>query len=646
MKNYPHLFQEGKIGNMSVKNRIVMPAMLSNFGNASGEVTETMINYYTERAKGGIGLIIVENIQVDYPVGKNGVTQISCDDDRFLPGLNELAESCQQYGARIFGQIQHSGRQTTPIATQGLQTVGASDKPYFIFTPRALTTLEVDAMVEKFAQAASRIKRAGFDGVELHAAHGYLIGQFMSPFTNTRTDKYGGKTVKERCKFLLDIIKRARELCGNAFPLSVRISADEFIEGGNTLEDGKEIAKLLEEATADILHVSCGIAESSMNTIEPMSYEEGWKVYLAEAIKKEVHIPVIAVGKIRTPAMAESIIEQGRADFVAFGRQSICDPYFPAKTKEGREEDIIPCLSCNIGCVGGRMGNGLRVRCILNPVTGREKEYSTLLPAPRRKKVAVVGGGPGGMETARVASLRGHDVTLYEKSGSLGGQMNLAKLPPHKGKMEEAIQWFVTQIRKAGVEVKLNTEVTLSDVQNIGADVLVISTGGKPAVPKIPGIENARPAVDILTDEKPAGSGYVIIGGGMIGCETALFLVEKGIKDIAILEQLPQLATNMEPLTRIDALTRLAKAGVKSYTGALVTGIAKDGVTAEISGKREVIHAETILFAVGTEPVAELADAAAKLGKEFYLVGDCRDPYKQTQIMEAVFDGSQAGRLI
>jgi 2,4-dienoyl-CoA reductase-like NADH-dependent reductase (Old Yellow Enzyme family)/thioredoxin reductase len=622
--------------------------MATDFGGSNGEVTEKMINYYLERAKGGVGLIIVENIQVDYPNGKNCVTQIRCDDDRFIPGLNELAETCQQYGTRMFAQIHHAGRQTNPLIIEGLQPVGASDKPCGLLCvpTRALTTEEVDAMVEKFAQAAFRIKRAGFDGVELHAAHGYLICQFMSPITNTRTDKYGGSTVKERCKFLLDIIKRVRELCGRGFPLSVRISVDEFVKGGNTLKEGLQIANLLEEATVDVINASAGIYESILNILEPMSYEEGWRVYLAEAVKKEVNIPVITAGKIRNPAMADSIIEQNKADFVAFGRQLICDPYFPTKAKEGREEDIIPCLSCNIGCAGGRMLVGRAIRCVLNPVTGREKEYSKLVQATSSKKVMVIGGGPGGMETARVAALRGHDVTLFEKTGVLGGQMNLAKIPPHKEKLEEARQWFMTQIRKAGVKVNFNMEVDGSLIETIDPDVVVIATGGKPIVPKIPGIEYAIPAIEVLTGGIQTGNGCVIIGGGMVGCETALFLAEKGVKNISIVEQLPELAMAVEPMTRIDLLEKLGKASIKSYTSARVCEITKNSIVIELSGKKEVVSAETILFAVGTMTVEGLADKIADSGKEFYLVGDCRESYRQTQIMDAVHDGGWVGRQI
>ncbi|TEB11274.1 NAD(P)/FAD-dependent oxidoreductase [Pelotomaculum propionicicum] len=648
MIKYKHLFEQGKIGNMPVRNRIVMPPMATCFGSATGEVTDTMIAYYRERAKGGVGLIIVENVQVDYPRGKNIVTQISCDDDRYLPGLNELAEACQQFGARIFAQIHHAGRETAPPIIEGLQPVGASDKPCgFMQVPtKALTTEEVDELVEKFAQGAFRIKRAGFDGVELHGAHGYLIGQFLSPLTNTRNDKYGGSTVKDRCNFVLAIIKRIRELCSRNFPLSVRFSAEEFIKGGNSLEEGIQIAKLLEEAGVDVLHVSSGIYESMCTLLEPMSYPEGWRIYIAEAIKKEVSIPVITVGKIRNPALADSIIEQNKADFVAIGRQLICDPYYPLKAREGREEDIIPCISCNIGCVGGRMFVGRRIRCILNPATGRERDYSELMPATKKKKVMIIGAGPGGMEAARVAALRGHDVTLYEKTGVLGGQLNMAKLPPHKEKIEDARHWFITQIQKAGVKVNFYTEVTPTLIRNVDPDVVVIATGGKPIVPQIPGIENAIPAIGILAGEKQLGNEASIIGGGMVGCETALYLAEKGVKNITVFEQLPELASTVEPMTRIDLLEKMAKAGIKSYTNTLVCEITKNNIMIEANGEKKEIPADTVIFAVGTRPVEVLADQVSEFGKEYYLVGDCRDDYKQTQIMDAVHDGGRVGRLI
>lgn len=639
MVKYKHLFQPGKIGKMPVRNRIVMPAMASCFGSATGEVTDTMIAYYRERAKGGAGLIIIENIQVDYPNGKKIATQIACDDDRFVPGLNELAETCQQYGARVFAQIHHAGRES-------IVPVGPSDipSPATGVTPRILALKEIEEIIEKFTQAALRIKKAGFDGVELHAAHGYLLNQFLSPLSNTREDRYGGN-IEKRAAIVVEIIKKIKALCGANFPVSLRFSAEEFVEGGNTLEQGKELAIIFQKAGADVLHISSGIAESRVKMIEPASYEEGWRTNLAKEIKKVVDIPVITVGQIRNPSFANSIISERWADFVALGRQLICDPYYPYKVSSGREKDVIPCLSCNIGCIG-RTSLGRRMRCILNPVTGRERDYSELIPTTMRKKVMIIGGGLGGMETARVAALRGHDVTLYEKTGVLGGQLNQAKLPPHKGKIEDACQWFITQTQKAGVKVEFNVKVTASLIKSVNPDVFVIATGGKPIIPDIPGIENAVPAINILTGEKQAGNDVIIIGGGMVGCEVALYLGKKGVNNISIVEQLPDLAVSMEPITKIDLLERLEKVGVKSYTSTWVREITKNIIVIEINGERKELTADTVLFAVGTEPVEGLAEQVSELGKRYYMVGDCRDPYKQTQIMDAVHDGGMVGRLI
>ncbi|TEB11269.1 FAD-dependent oxidoreductase [Pelotomaculum propionicicum] len=639
MNNYKDLFSPGRIGNMWVKNRIVMPPMASCFGSATGEVTETMVAYYRERAKGGAGLIIIENIQVDFPNGKKIATQISCDDDRFLPGLNELAEACQQHGARVFAQIHHAGKESiVPVGPSDIPSLDSGAKP------RVLTLEEIEDIIEKFSQAALRIKRAGFDGVELHAAHGYLLNQFLSPVSNTRKDRFGG-VIEKRATIVVEIIKKIKTLCGTSFPISVRFSAEEFVNGGNTLTEGKELALIFQKAGADALHISSGIVESRVKIIEPASYEEGWRTYLAREIKEVVNIPVITVGQIRNPVFANNIISEKWADFVALGRQLICDPYYPEKVRRGREKDIIPCLSCNNGCIG-RTALGRRMRCILNPVTGHERDYATLIPAARSKTVMIVGGGPGGMEAARVAALRGHNVTLYEKTGVLGGQLNMAKLPPHKGKIEDARRWFITQIQKAGVKVNFYTEVTPTLIRNVDPDVVVIATGGKPIIPDIPGIENAIPAIDILTGKKQAGNEAVIIGGGMVGCETALYLAEKGVKNITVFEQLPELASTVEPITRIDLLEKMAKAGIKSYTYTRVCEITKSNIMIEANGEKKEIPADTVIFAVGTRPVEVLADQVSEFGKEYYLVGDCRDDYKQTQIMDAVHDGGRVGRLI
>ncbi|MDY6916638.1 MAG: NADH:flavin oxidoreductase [Chloroflexota bacterium] len=394
---YPRLFEPGTIGRMRVKNRVVFPPCTTNFAGPVGEPTDRLIKYYAERARGGAGLLIIENTQVKYPEGKNVSCQLRLDDDKYIPGYQELAEAIQMHGAKVFQQIHHAGRQ--PHNTEGVMPAAPSAIPCgFLQIPvRELTSDEVWDLVERFSETALRVQKSGMDGVEFHGAHGYLIGQFMSPHTNQRMDEWGG-TFERRMKFPTEIIKRTRAKVGPNFPLCFRYSAIEFVPGGLTLDDGREIALLVESLGIDVLHVSCGIYESMPTLLEPMRFEEGWRVYIAEEIKKAVKIPVITVGQIKTPAFAERILEDGKADFVALGRPLIADPQWPTKAREGRDEDIRKCISCNTGCIGGHVFYDLYMRCTVNPVVGREREegWIHLKPAEKKKKVMVIGAGPGG----------------------------------------------------------------------------------------------------------------------------------------------------------------------------------------------------------------------------------------------------------
>ncbi|MGC8777808.1 MAG: tRNA-dihydrouridine synthase, partial [Candidatus Caldatribacteriaceae bacterium] len=369
---YPHLFSPGKIGKVELPNRVVMPPMATNLGSAFGEVTQELVAYYRRRARGGVGLIIVENAQVDMYQGRSLTSQIAVDKDKFLAGLRDLAEAIHAEGARVFLQIQHGGRQCTPSTTDGLPPVAPSEIPckFLQVTPRSLTREEIRDLVDKFAQAALRAKLAGFDGVEIHAAHGYLINEFLSPYTNKRTDEYGG-TLENRMRFLLEIVERSRTLLGEDFAIGVRLSVDEFVPGGLRPEETREIARILEEAGIDYLSASCGIYESVSTIIEPMNFEEGWRAYLAQALKEVVSCPVIAVGVIRRPEVAERILAEGKADFVAIGRGLLADPDWVNKVSAGREKEINLCIGCNVGCIGELFANG-KVHCAVNPWTGRE----------------------------------------------------------------------------------------------------------------------------------------------------------------------------------------------------------------------------------------------------------------------------------
>ncbi|HNY65674.1 MAG TPA: FAD-dependent oxidoreductase [Deltaproteobacteria bacterium] len=646
---YPRLFEPGVIGKMRVKNRIVMPPMATNYAGPSGEATDRLIRYYAERAKGGAGLIIVENVQVKYPQGKNVSCQLRLDDGKFIPGFQELAEAVHAYDARIFIQIHHAGRQYHGIEdAEGVDPSGIPDG--FLKQPvRPLTNGEILDLIERFSETALRAKRAGLDGVEFHGAHGYLINEFMSPHTNQRVDEWGG-TFERRMQFPLRVIQRTREKVGPSFPLSFRFSADEFVPGGITLEDSKKIARYLEDAGIDVLHVSAGIYESMPRILEPMRFEEGWRTYLAAEIRKVVKIPVITVGQIRRPEVAEQILAEGKADFVALGRTLIADPHWPVKAQEGRVSEIRKCISCNIGCIGGYVFNDRYMRCTVNPVTGHERldGWANLIPAERKKKVMVVGAGPGGMEAARVAALRGHSVTLYEKEGELGGQIRIGVKGPGKGKLGFIPEYYSSTLKTAGVQVKTGTPVDEETIRAEKPDVVIFATGAAPVVPDIRGADNpevVRGSWDVLSGvaEVP-GSKVVVAGGGLVGCETALLLAGQG-KDVTIVEMLDELASDMEPITRYDFLTELLPAsGVKALVKMVIAEITDRGVVVLDRWQRKsLIEADNVVIALGSRPVDDLPGAARDCAQETYLIGDCREPRR---IINATFEGASVARMI
>ena len=513
---------------------------------------------------------------------------------------------------------------------------------------RELTTDEVWDLVERFSETALRVQKSGIDGVEFHGAHGYLIGQFMSPYTNQRLDEWGG-SFERRMKFILEIIKRTRQKVGPDFPLCLRFSADEFVPGGLTLEDSREIARMVEAAGIDVLHVSSGIYESMPTLLEPMRFEEGWRVYIAEDIKKVVNIPVITVGQIKTPAFAERILKDGKADFVALGRPLIADPKWPKKAAEGREEDIRKCISCNIGCIGGHVFNDLYMRCTVNPVVGHEREegWVELKPAKQEKRVMVVGGGPGGMETARVAALRGHDVTLYEKESELGGQLAVAAVPPGKDKLNYILEYYPNQLEKNGVKIELGKEVDEKLVQEVKPDALVIAIGGEPFMPDIPcmSVKNILMYKDILAGEAEVpGKKVVVAGGGTVGCETSLYLAEQG-KKVTIVEMLDELAADMEPITRFDLLSNLLpKAGVQTLTKRTIIEISNKGVTVlDHFGRKALIEADSVVIALGAKSVKGLEEKVRDIVSEVYVIGDSEKPRK---IIDAIYEGAVVARMI
>jgi 2,4-dienoyl-CoA reductase-like NADH-dependent reductase (Old Yellow Enzyme family)/thioredoxin reductase len=638
-KQFSKLFEPGGIGSLELKNRIVMPPMATNYASKDGEVTDRQIDYYVERAKGGVGLIIVEISCVDSPVGKGMTRQICIDDDKFIPGLKNLANGIKQHGARAAIQLHHAGRQTSSKVT-GHQPVAPS--PIAMAEgeqPRPLTIKSIETLIERFAEAAERAKEAGFEGVEIHGAHGYLISQFLSPLSNHRQDAYGG-SVEKRARFLIDVIKSARSKVGKNFPLWCRLSAMEMgVDGGITPEETQIVAKLAEEAGADAIHVSAhqvGPARRPPMAQPPCSF-----VPYAQAIKEVVSVPVIAVGRI-PPELAEDVIRDGKADFISIGRQLLVDPYLPRKVQWGEIEDVKPCICC-LTCLDSMSWSREGVRCVVNPTLGRERE-SELKPVKSPRKVVVVGGGPGGMEAARVAALRGHEVVLFDEGEKLGGQLILAAKPPFKDTLETFRQYLDGQINKLPIELRLRQKFTTNMVKQLKPDDVILAAGVKPLIPQIPGIESKKviQASEVLMGAE-TGDTVAVIGGELVGCETALFLVERG-KKVTIMRRGKELATKVHRLIREPMLSRLKYKGVTILTGVKYQEIIDAGVViSTATGEKKVIEADTVVLAAGSTPNNELAAALKGKVDRVLLVGDCVEP---RSIMEALEEGFKAGIAI
>lgn len=619
------LLEPTKLGAIYVKNRIVMPPMCTRLARPDGSVTKELINYYEERAKGGVGLIIVEYSFIDEKESRAAICQLGAHSDHMVPGLSELAETIKAYGAGAILQIAHGGRQTTPEIMKH-QPVAPSAIPCKVtgVLPRELTIAEIEEIEDAFALAANRVKRAGFDGVELHGSHGYLICSFFSPYTNKRTDKYGGST-ENRAKFALEIIEKVREKVGRNFIVGIRISGDEFVSGGLTLEETTKIARLLELGGVDYIHVSAGNFESAPHFVNPMYFPRGYLLHLARAIKTHVNIPVIAVGSLDVYT-AEKALREGVADLVAFGRALIADPEIPKKIAENRIDDIIPCIRGNEGCLS-RFFAGKAIRCEVNPSVGREREFY-LKKADKKKKVVVIGGGPAGMEAARIAALRGHEVILLEKQDRLGGHLIEASTPQFKSDLRKLLSWLIKQVEKSGVMIKLNTEATPKLVKDLNPDVVIIAVGSEFST-DIAGADQefVATARDVLLGKKSLGEKVIVVGGGLIGCETALFIAKELGKSVIILEMLDQVLYDAEPLTSGALLGMLKESGVEIKTGCFVKEIKPNCVVYE--DKNWQIHelqADSVVLATGLQARKELIEKLEGFSGKIYAIGDCVKP--------------------
>ncbi|MDG5814868.1 FAD-dependent oxidoreductase [Chitinispirillales bacterium ANBcel5] len=570
MQNFPTLLSPGQIGSLKLKNKVVMAPMGTLLCGPGGELTDHFIKYYEERAAGGTGLIIVEVACVEPELGKAVATQARIDDNRFISGLSRLAGAVQKYGSRVFVQLHHAGNQSNSQITGGKQIVAPSTVTNAAVgeEPRELSTEEVKGLVEKFVSAAERAQTAGLDGVELHGAHGYLICEFLSPHTNRRTDEYGGN-FENRMRFVNEIIAGIKQRCGNDFPVCVRFSADEFTGRGIDLKQGTEIAQALESAGADALHVSCGTYESLHTVIEPIMYHEGWKVYLAEAVKEVVKIPVITVGAIKLPSTAENILESKRADFVAVGRALLCDSQWVNKASEGKEDEIIPCIGC-MHCTD-TIFSSRRIQCAVDARTGRELEFDHSPQDGNGRVVSIIGGGPAGMEAARVLANRHFRPIVYEQEQQMGGELNPGCTPPDKKPIRQYRDALIRNTECMEIALRTGTEATPDLVRGDNPYAVIVAVGGKPIIPQdISGIDSERvvSALEVLNnpDMIESGSKAVVVGGGMTGCETAELLESRGI-DVSVVEMLPEIAVEESNISKVAMIEKMKNSKIELLTG-------------------------------------------------------------------------------
>lgn len=623
-------------GNLDLKNRFVMPPMVVNYATSEGFVTEEIIAYYARRAEGGVGLIVVEFTAVS-PEGRGSSNGLCLYDDSYIFPLAKLAQTVHSYGTKILIQLNHAGRRTLAQYT-GSQPVAPSPLPLFGAVPRELTIEEIKIIQMKFSEAAQRAYRAGFDGVEIHGAHGYLIHQFLSSRTNHRSDEYGGD-FNGRIKLLIEILNGVKREVPSNFIIGCRLNAEDYEEGGLHIEDTKKIAVQVASHGVSYLHISCGTAESRPMTLAPMDIEPGFLVPLAEAIKKIVSVPVIAVGRIVDPLLADTIIKEGKADLVAMGRALWADPYLPRKALGGRFDEICPCIGCNQGC-----RRSIDRCCTMNPETLREKEL-TMYPTRRPKRVLVIGGGPAGLECSRVARARGHEVILMEESSELGGNFRVASIPPQRGDIKKGIQFFESEIFRLGVQVKLGEKATPEEIEKYHPDEVIIATGAIPIIPSIQGIEqdNVISAQDVLLQERPVGEQVLVIGGGLVGCEVADFLSGKG-KNIVLVEMLHDIALDMDPPSTIFLRERLQRQGVEIWLSWKVTKICDDKVTVVKEGAEETIEPiDSVVYAVGYESSIDLTEKMKSTSFGVHIIGDA---LKARDALAAIFEGSKVGREI
>ena len=645
-RKYPNLCSPLKIGNVTLRNRMVSAPMAFPDITPEGYVTKEAAAFYELRAKGGAAAVTLSECVVHIKTGMSHSKHINLQDEGVLAGLTEAARSIKRHGALANVELSHGGKYAgVDLAKKaggpaplryGPSAEILSNGAKIEEMPKEL----IHEIVEAFGKGAALVKRAGFDMVFVHGGHGWLIQQFFSPASNRRTDEYGYDTVENRARLALEILDSIRAAVGPGFPIEFRMSGEEHIPGGYTVEDAIRFAKLLENKV-DLLHVSTGAFENAFGITHPSMFaERGCHVHLAAAIKKQVNVPVACIGALNEPEQMEEIIASGKADVVEMARALLADPFLPRKVMLGHDDEIVKCIRCYT-CLAERTHTQTRI-CSVNPIIGREYESRFALPASEPKKVLVAGGGPGGMKAAVTAAQRGHKVALCEKSAELGGALKCVKAISFKKDLHGLIRTLETQMRKAGVEIRLNTEVTEEFVKREAPDMLVVAVGAAPIVPSIPGI-NSPKAVLAYTLSDPritVGNKVVILGGGLVGCESAVHLAQQG-KDVTVLEMMEDIAVEANVRQRPILLDMLAKLQVKVKIRTKGVRVTDRGlICTDDTGNETLFEADTVLISVGQRALREVVTSLLDAAPEVVQVGDCVKPQKVT---EALYRGYHAG---
>ena len=654
MGEFNSLFQPLEVRRCVIPNRIVMTPMGTNYADDSGQMNDMHINYYKQRAAGGAGLIIVENVCVDYPSGSNGTTQLRLDKDCYMPALYRLTETVHKYGTKIAVQINHAGASAIESRI-GMQPVSASNLPNKKggAAPRPLTKDEIMTIVKKYGEAAKRAQNSGFDAVEIHCGHSYLISQFLSPLTNNRTDEFGG-SAENRARFASLILKEVRAQVGPFFPIIVRISTDEFLKGGNTLEDSLELLEYFQEE-ADIIDASAGLVDSIYLQIDANYLEDGWRTYLATAVKEKFNKPVITTGNIRDPKVANEIVESGKADFIGMGRQFIADPSWPNKVKEGKIDEIRKCISCNIGCAGNRIGLNRPIRCTINPSVAEGEDYKNL-KVNRQVNVVVVGGGSAGLEAACSAAEVGCNTFLIEKGDHLGGlSVEISKIPEKK-RLRDFPNYLINRASKLkNLIIFKNCEATVDFVKTLKPDFVVNATGSTPLLPPITGLKenidhpqsNVKGILGMINNidnypEELEGKKVVVVGGGAVGLDVVEFFANRKAS-VSIVEMLPVVGKDLDIVTKVGTYAMLEKHGVNVLTSTALQEVHKDHFIVKRNDQNEQLDFDYGFVCLGMRSYSpilnDLKEAFKDSDVEVLNVGDSLRARR-------IIDGTLEGRNI